>query len=146
MIFLIIISTRIIYAQSGNAKSLELGNQWVYYVNGIFVEKHYRSDEVIGDTIINNKKYAVILENSLFLRYERADSLRIFRFDTEDSTETVIADFSLDVDDSLNSSVVTSKGSISIWGRTFTEICLFYEIWGLYFEKECYTEIGRAHV
>ncbi len=141
---LVILSSNFINGQSGDAKSLEIGNKWYYFVEGI--DSFHYTTEVIGTATINNIKYAKIYYSTNQIVYERADSIRIYRWDPSTSTETVLVDFSLNVGDSLNLYVVTSKGAIFLWGRLLTKICLYLHWVGLVDYTDCYTEwIGKTY-
>ncbi len=145
LLFIIVLFNSI-NAQSGKAKSLEIGNLWVYtQIPYPYHEKSY--ENVVGDTIINELEYAVIkfsYDNSNFHNYlyERADSSRLFIYGAyvNDTTETVFVDFSLEVGDSVNHYVITNKDSITIWGETLQKICLTFDFPSLVHYDDCYIE------
>lgn len=142
ILFFLIISASTLFAQSGKAKSLEIGNKWIYLFEG--GQAPYSTEIVIGDTVFNKKKYAEIMIDSIYFKYQRADSVRIYQFNPADSQETVIADFSLNVNDFLDPSaiypsIVTTKYSTDIWGRTLEEECISFDYPDLYYYDECYT-------
>ncbi len=101
----LLLLSSISFSQSGAAKSLEIGNQWVYrYRSECLNPYYYNSDtsmvELKRDTVINGKKYAVL--NSQF---QRADSISIFYFNIQDNSDREIVDFS------------TSNDSVFIYGK-----------------------------
>ncbi|MFA7419594.1 MAG: T9SS type A sorting domain-containing protein [Melioribacteraceae bacterium] len=110
--------TVIVYSQSGNAKSLEIGNKWVYkyWSHSIVYEYSYNSEEVIKDTVINNKFYAVIKTKYPSYHYERADSTKIYIYSFYNDSEYVKVNFS-------QKGTIVQNGyylyadTINFWGR-----------------------------
>jgi len=93
-LFLLVVSN--LYSQTGEAKSLEIGNKWFYKRIIMYEDTLNYYQEVIGDTAIQNKQYAVILDNRKDTLYwfQRADSSKIFSFNTNVMEEYVVVDFS----------------------------------------------------
>lgn len=95
LILFLFASINTLYSQTGKAKSLEIGNKWVYVEDSNIIRRH----EVIGDTTIENRQYAIIFvkyDSLSFLDeylFERADSSKIYRYSTTDMREFVIVDF-----------------------------------------------------
>jgi hypothetical protein len=126
--FLLLLVTANSYCQSGNAQSLELGNEWIYFHDGGPSNNYYTYQEVIGDTILNNINYAVVKSNE-FYSYKRADSNLVYYFDTLDSTENISLNYNWNIGDTVNPdpqnfSIVIDKSSTSIWGKTLRKICI----------------------
>lgn len=141
---LFIFSFEYLHSQSGNAKSLEIGNNWIFF-NVTELDSYYLYKKVIGDTVFDGVNYAVIKRNEFYL-YERADSLKVYNFNPSDSTETILVDFSLDIGDSLNLALVIDKDSIFVWEKWFKKICLYCDFPGLVYYTKCYTEwIGETY-
>ena len=95
------------FSQSGAAKSLEIGNIYAYRWAEDWASDGISYDVIIGDTVINNKTYAIINRNNQLLVFQRADSINVYMLNT-DNLEIIIADFSLIVGDSWNGYTVSS--------------------------------------
>jgi len=110
----------LIYSQSGEAKSLEIGNKWVFEERNYF-GNNFWFEEVVGDTIINLKKYACIKDSRLtgVINYERADSSKIYSFFSE---EGIVFDF-YDTSDSRRTITIDT---IDFWGTLRREVWLYY--------------------
>ena len=92
-LFLSISFSNTIFSQSGLAKSLKIGDMWVYSANEHEPYTFLRTAKVIGDTIIGDYKYAMLIGHNY--RYQRADSRNIYRYSLEDSTEFSFVNFTL---------------------------------------------------
>lgn len=116
----LICSPILIYTQSGEAKSLEIGNKWVFEESNYF-GNHYWFEEVVGDTVINLMKYACIKDSRLtgLMNYERADSSKIYYFYSKE--ETVI-----DFYDTSDSRRTITIDTIDFWGARRKEVWLYY--------------------
>jgi hypothetical protein len=106
-----------------SAKSLEIGNKWIYFnlqVN--YPHQFYLSYEVIKDTIIDQKLYSIIKSNSnshIIYDYQRADSIKIYRYITSGLNplrEDTLVDFSIGIGDSLGGYVVKEKFTDTYFG------------------------------
>ena len=98
VIIILQITTCEIYSQSGNAKSLEVGNKWIYksWSRTLWdsTEYSYKLEEVVKDTVINNYIYAIINHQPNYGNsYERADSMQIYSYSVYDDSEYVIVNF-----------------------------------------------------
>ncbi len=148
-LFFIICSASTIFPQSGEAKSLTIGNKWIY--KQIYLDTTYIQYEVVGDTIFSNVQYAAIKQSFwghslIFFHYERADSSRLYLYNTDDSTEYEIVDFNLEEGDSLGNYEITSKDTILFWNELLPRMCLTVYFPGLFTEEDCYVEgIGLAN-
>ena len=95
LLLLLFASINTLYSQTGKAKSLEIGNKWVYVQDSNNTSRH----EVIGDTTIENRQYAIIsvkYDSLSFLDeylFERADSSKIYRYYPTYMSEFVQVDF-----------------------------------------------------
>jgi len=125
LFFLQIVST--VYSQTGEAKSLELGNTWFYRDIIYWFEEDTLNyyQKIIGDTIFQDKQYAVILDNRMDTLYwfERADSSKIFSFNTNVMQEHVIVDFALP-DTAWPNHIVTND-TIFFWDSFRVRQCLY---------------------
>ncbi len=120
-------------AQSGLAKPLQIGNKWFYadYEQGKLSSKYAIC--VTGTTVVHHRVYAKMARYQSAkwrnLRYyERADSVRIYRYFPEDSSERITCDFSLSVGDSLGQWRVAKVGSLIFWGELRQCICFDYTL------------------
>lgn len=121
--------------QTGRAKSLVLGNRWVYIVH-FENTQWYEFQEVVGDTIFNDTIYATLYKTLSIgvypeYIYERVDSTKLFRYYTESGYETTLIDFNLNVGDSMNCYVVTSKHIVTIWEEPLFKMCMYCDLPGL---------------
>ena len=93
LILSLFILSSIAFSQSGAAKSLEIGNKWVYskVSQGRF-SKYATTHEVIGDTSINGTQYAVVTNKDR--RYQRADSTKVYYYSLDNEKEWAMIDFS----------------------------------------------------
>jgi hypothetical protein len=137
-VILQLLSSFYTYSQSGNAKSLEIGNIWIYENSTTFQSTYSTKYIVVRDTIIFEKKYAVIKDDFDEYYFERADSIKIYFFNTIIGSEYVVIDFS--VSETPNIQVDT----IQFWDQTRVEVCESY--WStLQDYTTCYTEgIGET--
>jgi hypothetical protein len=117
-----------IYSQSGNAKSLEVGNKWVYknwergFAGGD--AEYFSMEEVIKDTIINKEFYAVVKHMSsppYYSFFERADSMKIYSYNTYDDSEYVTVNFA-QRDTILADKSYIEVDTIDYWGRARVKI------------------------
>jgi hypothetical protein len=139
-----------VYSQGGNAKSLEIGNKWVYKdwisYNYGSPSYSYRIDEVIGDTIINNKNYAVIY-HLLYPShsYERADSTRIYFYNIEpNNKEFVSVNFNQKDTNFVDGSFI-KVDTVNFWGKVRIRITAHSGIYSLSDGSTSYIEgIGEA--
>lgn len=115
-----LLSTFCVFSQSGNAKSLEIGNKWVYerWID-YGMEPSYFNYSVIGDTMINGIKYAVVkhsYESGLnTFGYERADSIKIYNYNTNSESEIVRVNFAKD--DTSTDKYWTDVDTVEYWGK-----------------------------
>ena len=121
IIILLLITSYETYSQSGNAKSLEIGDKWIYRMsaryNGEAVEYSYRNEEIINDTIIKNKIYAVVSHAPIYGHsYERADSKKIYFYDTFYDSEDVFVNFN-QKDTLFEDGSSIRVDTINYWGR-----------------------------
>ena len=138
LIWFILLLFSTIRAQSGKAKSLEIGNRWIYHAGGsssFDVERY----EVIGTNILNNKTYADILLNTSNHIYERADSTSYYYYYTNcPDSECVEVDYSLELGEMLDDGRhVFYKGIINIWGDSLKTIELRRECGGTLMKIGC---------
>lgn len=99
-LLLFLFSTTIfeVYAQSGRAKSLELGNRWIYELyDGSLGEYSYVYYTVIGDTLIDEKIYVIIKRtrsNSSYSNhlYQRANDTIIYSYSSQLQGDEIIID------------------------------------------------------
>ncbi len=143
--FILILTCCEINCQTGKAKSLEIGNMWIYNVTEYFGEEYYQYYNVISDTTINNTNYAVIFitrSGGGIPQYvfERADSVKLFRYIHQNEIEITLIDFSLNVGDSLDGSVVTGKSYVTILGESFIKMSIYFDFPGLYWYDKSYIE------
>ncbi|MFC2094258.1 T9SS type A sorting domain-containing protein [Bacteroidota bacterium] len=142
--FIVILVCSEVNSQTGKAKSLEVGNKWVYLITS-WEGQAYEYRQVISDTVFNETNYAVIYVyrggvEFPYNAYERADSIKLFRYSTQYGFETTLIDYSLNVGDSLNGYVVTSKHYVTIWEESFIKMCMFYNFPGLIWYDKCFIE------
>jgi hypothetical protein len=140
VIFIIILPIEKNNCQSGNAKSLEIDNQWVWYFQS-YMNSYYTYETVTSDTIINNVEYAII--NSNF--YERADSNIVYYYNPPDSSERISLNYNWPIGyivdpDPSNYTIVTNKSITSLWGKTLRKICIYKSYYGFAYSNNWYTE------
>lgn len=84
-----------LYSQTGEAMSLEIGNKWFYKSVDMYLGTSYYNNEVIGDTTIQNKKYAIIIHfiTDTVYFFKRADSSKIYNFNMTIMQESIWVDF-----------------------------------------------------
>ena len=110
-------------------------------------------NEVIGDTTIQNKQYAIILDNRLDTLYwfQRADLSKIFTFNTTVMEEVVEVDFNTPDTSGLNFYI--ENDTIFFWDYWRARQCR-YDIGGLGEYTHCYVKglgltewsyIGHSH-
>jgi hypothetical protein len=144
VLFLQVVSN--LYSQTGEAKSLEMGNKWFYKSIDMFQNTLNYYNEVIGDTTIQNKQYAIIfhfISDTLYW-FERADSSRIFRFNTVLMEEGVVVDFNSPDTSGLYFSI--ENDSIFFWNYLRARQC--HSAWGALGEgTNCYIKgIGLSEL
>ncbi|MGE5806314.1 MAG: T9SS type A sorting domain-containing protein [Ignavibacteria bacterium] len=133
------------------AKSLEIGNKWVYFIFDNHSSNYYLIQEVIKDTNIDQQSYAVIKsisDSSINFEYQRADSLKIYRYipsgfppEEYPAREDTLVDFSLDVGDSINGYVVRNIYTDNFYGLHISGFYLYLNKKGL-FQDEIYYARG----
>ena len=140
--------------QNSKAKSLIIGNKWVYDVHqvGATLNGYYLSEEVMKDTIIELKDYASIKSGGANFRYQRADSSKIYEYFPRDSIQStrgeefILVDFNLDVGDSIGSYVVSYKSPIYFFGKTRSRWIMYFSGVGLVSFEDWYVEeIGLVY-
>jgi hypothetical protein len=105
-------------AQSGAAKSLEIGNKWIYEYSEEGSPDKPLYEVVTDDTTFSDKTYAVVRLSPFSSEFQRSDSIRIYRYSPFDSSESVLCDFSAKVGDILGSRRVTNVHSQEYWGKS----------------------------
>lgn len=139
-----------INSQSGEAQSFEIGNRWIYFNDAGGGNNYYVYKEIIGDTIINSTRYAIVKDNEYY-SYQRADSDKVYSFNLQDSTENINVDYSLNIGDTLKPNFyVVGKEITNIWGKTLRKICIRHTYIS-YWTKYWYTEwigftSGEGHI
>ena len=130
----------LMYSQTGDAKSLEIGNKWWYYSSDS--PDYYQ--KVIGDTMIQNNPYAIILDTRMDSLYwfERADSSKIFIFNTIIMEEVVELDFS--TPDTTGPTFWITNDTIFFWDNWRARQCR-YDYDGIGEYTNCYIKgLGLA--
>ena len=143
---LFLLAVNNLYSQTGEAKSLEMGNKWFYKSIDMFLNTSNYYNEVIGDTTIQNKQYAIILDNrrdSLYW-FQRADSSKIFVFNKTLMEESVKVDFNTPDTSGLYFSI--ENDSIFFWNYLRARQC--HSAWGALGEgTNCYIKgIGLSEM
>ncbi len=112
-------------AQSGIAKSLEVGNRWVYYHFSISSTGYYQ-EVITQDTTISRRRYAVVTRGPGYSRLERADSSRIYQYAGRDSSENRLCDFKAKIGDSIGGATVRDTFVREVWGSTRRYVVFSY--------------------
>ncbi|MFA4923822.1 MAG: T9SS type A sorting domain-containing protein [Ignavibacteriaceae bacterium] len=145
--------------QSSKAKSLAIGNKWTYFIYHMIgsINQYHVFDEVIKDTIIDQKVYAIIKSTSSWsgtsYSYQRADSIRIYQYIPSVLSpqyypvrEDTLVDFSLNIGDSLMYYVITNKLPGFFFGKFRLKIRMYLDHAGLFsFDDEYAEEIGLIY-
>jgi len=126
--------TNNVKAQNACAKSLIIGNKWIYITEQLsYYSKKY--EEVIRDTIIDQKRYGIIkivTDSSIGYEYQRSDTNCIYKYRHANwefpAREDTLVNYNSNVGDSLGSYLVKSKNTISFWGKEMQEINMYYDI------------------
>ena len=135
-----------IYSQSGNAKSLEIGNMWIYrnlkLIIDFPVDTSYVKEMVVEDTLINGTRYAIINRDSAYYTFERADSMKVYEYNNSIDSEFVLIDFSQQ--DTSDFDYIIEVDTISFWNEIRIKVCIDY--WhSINDYSVCYTEgIGQT--
>ncbi len=129
------------FSQSGEAKTLEVGNEWVYHYENISqTSNYYIRKTVIGDTLIKQKNYAVIKiadwTGTKFL-FERADSIKVYII-SKSFIDSTLIDFNLNTGDSLNYYVVVTSYNGYYYGSNRKVIDIQYYREGLVHDEKLY--------
>lgn len=117
-------------AQTGAAKSLAVGNRWIYLVTeGDSYNPRKERETVRSDTMIANRVYAIIARDYRFSPspFERADSSKIYAFVRYDSSEYTVCDFNAEVGDTIGRFVVVTTWAGTFWGRPRRFVRHYYE-------------------
>jgi len=140
--------------QNSKAKSLIIGNKWVYDVHQVSasLNEYHLSEEVLKDTTIELKDYATIKSEGTNFRYQRADSTKIYEYFPRGSIQStrgeefILVDFNLDVGDSIGSYVVSYKSPIFFFGKTRLRWIMYsYGVGLVSFEDWYVEEIGLVY-
>lgn len=134
------------FSQENVAQSLTVGNQWIFekWIDVSRTFDGYLRYEVTGHTNINGTEYALISRTGLPDLYYRSDSDGIFAYNTDDSTEYNVIDFS--VDDSSHIYYALHIDIIEFWGiprkrikyKNIGEYTNYTYIYGLGLQKSDY--------
>ena len=145
ILLMLLITSFETYSQSGNAKSLEIGNKWIYKnwsgYPGFPTEYSPNIEEVIKDTLINDKIYAVIRRGEsppYYTFYERSDSMQIYYYNTLNDSELVSINFN-QRDTVLNDSSI-QVDTMFYWGKMRIMVTVDSWDFGLYYNSSCYAE------
>lgn len=131
LLILLWILTRHLFAQSGVAKSLEVGNKWIYTRIDFYSGKRYYEYELVTKhTVFAGKAYAEVWHGTEFSLFERADSNRIYRYNIYHGSESTLFDFRAEVGDSLGYCKVSRKYSKEFWGkeRRFIQLSCHFQM------------------
>lgn len=125
------LTTSSVHSQTGNAKSLEAGNKWLYFFETESGQAEQYYEIVAKDTLIGDIAYAIIEHHGRMHengRLERADSSRIYQFSFADSSERLICDFNAAFGDSAGEFVVLETSSREFWGKTRRFVRYYYHL------------------
>ncbi len=128
LILLLFASINTIYSQTGKAKSLEIWNTWVYVQDSKYTSRH----EVIGDTTIENRQYAIIFvkyDSLSFLDeylFERADSSKIYQYSPTYMSEFVQVDFAKP--DSVSWDYTLHNDTIYFWNSWRARQTIYHRV------------------
>ncbi len=127
-------SVNLMYSQTGEAKSLEIGNKWFYSSSSLDY-----SQEIIGDTTIQGKHYAIILDTRMDTLYwfQRADSSKIYSFNTTVMEEIVKVDFN--TPDTVGFYFTITNDTIFFWDYWRARQCR-YDFGGIVDYTHCYVK------
>jgi hypothetical protein len=116
-----------LFSQSGIAKSLKIGNKWIYqyYWPGRSEGRFY--EFIHDDTSFAQMAYAVVERGPTDNQFERADTNRIYQYLPRDSSESTVCDFRLKVGDRFGPYTVTQTYSREIWGMRRKVVHFFYQ-------------------
>jgi len=109
---------------------LHVGDSWEYFdCCSIECDGESFFDGIVGDTVIGGRTYLRFDHSSPFSGpFVRADSVRVFEFDTTDHTEYVVFDFQAKKGDTLSIRDHGNKIMIALGSLTFSEGTIVYTV------------------
>jgi len=119
----LLFSSSVVLSQSGKAKSLTLGNKWIYYTYEYYGNTSWYQ-KVVGDTMIDQKAYSILMDSRTdgLRLFERADSIKIYWYSITSLQEIVEFDFDTT---GLSIKVITID-TIDYWGKSRKRIQIGY--------------------
>jgi hypothetical protein len=139
-------------AQISSAKSLAVGNEWIYLSsqNIDTPSQYYVYQEVIGDTTIDQKTYAIIksvINSNISYDYQRSDSAIIYRYVPSGfppqyypAREDTLLNFNLNIKDSLYGYRIMDKSKVFYYDKDRVKIHMYLEQPSLYYDDVYYLE------
>jgi hypothetical protein len=109
---------------------LHVGDSWEYFdCCSIECDGESFFDFIVGDTVIGGRTYLRFDHSSPFSGpFVRADSVRVFEYDTTDDTEYVVFDFQAKRGDTLSIRDHGNKIMIALGSLTFSEGTIMYKV------------------